>query len=250
MNSSPSCRKLDPTLRDIVRCILVHEECMTPQMVKRFLDWIELREIAFSAQVLHQHVFVPKQVARILNCSERTVARLGDQNRIQGIALSGKKRHGYWGDSVFDLVTGKTDAHLRELKRHRALSRGSKPADVGLTPLAPNQYKLKTISNRAILLLKDTFYRFDGCYDQRVLDQLLAMLQHELWRFSIPRRFFCILTQEEVCKKLSCSPSKVKRLIRARKILPIQGYGNRALGYSGPSVWKFLLERHNLVHDR
>lgn len=216
---------------------------MSLKMVKQFLTWVELGETSFSLHVLQQRVLLPKEVARILKCSKRTVARLGDENRIYGFASSGNKRHGYWGNSVIDLITGKTDAHLRELKRHRILSKGSKPSDVGLPPLVPNQHKLKTISNRAILLLKDNFYRFSGCYDQTVLDQLLEMLRHELWRFSIPKRFFCILTQEEVCKKLSCSPSKVKRLVRSRKILPIRGCGNRALGYSGPSVWKLLLEQ-------
>ena len=41
------------------------------------------------------------------------------------LASSGNKRHGYWGNSVIDLITGKTDAHLRELKRHRILSASS-----------------------------------------------------------------------------------------------------------------------------
>ena len=29
---------------NIIRCILKQEECMTPPMIRRFIDWIQLSE--------------------------------------------------------------------------------------------------------------------------------------------------------------------------------------------------------------
>ena len=63
--------KLDPTLRDIARSILIHEECMSLKMVKQFLTWVELGETSFSLHVLQQRVLLPKEVARILKWIEK-----------------------------------------------------------------------------------------------------------------------------------------------------------------------------------
>ncbi|MCQ2396054.1 MAG: hypothetical protein MJ249_17380, partial [Kiritimatiellae bacterium] len=84
---------------------------------------------------------------------------------------------------------------------------------------------------------------YQECFSEEVLVYVTAMMFDDMRRFSIPDRFYRILNRQETCRALNLGNSAVQALVRQRKVLKIIGCGKRALGYSGPSVWKCLLER-------
>ena len=227
----------------IIKCILRQDDSFTPAMIKRFIDWIQMDEFEFQMKVRHACTISTKKTCKILHCSERTAFRLFKEKRINAMCVTGTRRNGYWGCSLFNLVSGSTDKALRERLRQRSKKRGTPYSKLGKQLSAPNRYNLKRVSRTTVNLICAVFRGYKECFSDEVLILVIAMMFDDMWRFSIPNRFYRILSRKETCQALNLGSTAVQALVRQRKVLKIIGCGKRALGYSGPSVWKYLLER-------
>lgn len=222
---------------NIIRCILKQEECMTPPMIRRFIDWIQMSEHQHRMNVSQDRVMSVAATCALLKCSPSTAARLREAGRIFMVCGSGSRGIGYRGREVMQLITGLAD-RAKFLQSKRKLRRAAAiREDVGA-----NRYRIRQVSAKTIFLIEMVLSQ-ESDYNPDVALEVIKLLQHDIWRFSIPKDFYCVLTRSEICRKLDCGISTVTRLVHAGKILPIIGCGERAMGYSGPSAWQYLLER-------
>ena len=228
----------------IIKCILRQDDSFTPAMIKRFIDWIQMDEFELQMKVRQARTFSTEETCKILKCSKQTAFRLLQEKRIKARYVNGNRRHGYEGSSLMALILGITDKRLHECRRQRSKKRGTPLSTLGEgLSTTPNRYNLKRVSRTTIDLICAVFRGYQKCFSEEVLVYVITLMFDDMWRFSIPKRLFSVLTREETCKALNLGTSAVQALVRQRKILKIPGCGKRALGYSGPSVWKCLLER-------
>ena len=232
----------------LIRFILKQDHDLNALMRRRFVSWLQLDDFAFKAAFQWYRILSTKETCKILKCTRSSADRLCACERIFASSLPGYKRHGYYGPSILALITGETDLTILKQKiRQQNRRRKAVPTYIPPEAPPPNRYYLKSVNERTISLLDAVLGRMHD-FDRTVSNLLITALRDNPWRFSIPQKFLCVLKKQEACKVLGCKASTLHALVRSRKILPVIGSGKRALGYSGPSVWKLLLERAKKLH--
>jgi len=228
---------------ELIRLILKQDKFATPLLRKRLTSWLQMRIHELNCNVIYHRVMSTDEVCALLKCSVHTADRLMNQRRLCSFLSSGTRRMGFWGESIISFMIGDTDKRIREIHRQRGLKRGlTIQKEKSSLPVPLRSYKIQSLSERTIKLILAVLWQ-DEDYDSEVAEAVFEMLEKTPWRFSIPKRFFCLMKHKEVCSVLKLQSTAVNSLIRERKILPIIGSGDRAMGYSGLSVWKLLLER-------